>query len=131
MRCPVNPITLLKMTNVNSGYKRTWDGVENDTNKRSRGHGDSPRDWRDVHLKSPAHKAPPPSIRHSSTDRRDEGSRRRDDHRRGSDYGRESGRRDDRDRGYRDERPKSQSKIHHMNGHARPTEESEEKEEGE
>jgi hypothetical protein len=134
VRCPVNQITLLEMTNVNSGYKRTWDGVENDAHKRPRSHGELPRDWRDVHLTSPARKAPPPPGRHS-TDRRAEGrgesSRRWDDHKRGNDYGRDRGRRDDRDRGYRDERPRSHSKPHHISGSTHPMEDGEEKEEGE
>ncbi|KAF8162657.1 kinase-like domain-containing protein [Crassisporium funariophilum] len=49
------------MTNVTSGQKRSWDGSENEANKRPRDR-DEPKDWRDVHLKSPR---PPPVRQHN------------------------------------------------------------------
>ncbi|KAF9481290.1 kinase-like protein [Pholiota conissans] len=54
------------MTNVSSGQKRSWDGAENEAKKRPRDR-DEPKDWRDVHLKSPGRK--PSSGRHHGSDR--------------------------------------------------------------
>lgn len=64
------------MTNISAGQKRSWDGVEHET-KRPR-EREEPKDWRDVHLRSPARK--PPNSRQQngrrSPDRHDGGSRR-------------------------------------------------------
>ncbi|KAI0810815.1 kinase-like domain-containing protein [Irpex lacteus] len=95
------------MTNVSSGSKRPWEGSNGtDSYKRSR---DDPatKDWRDVHLKSPA------SGRRSSADRRRDDRRPRsrdyDHRRRPSDYGHrhERDRRDDRDRDRKHDRDRS------------------------
>lgn len=95
------------MTNVSSGSKRPWEGSNGtDSYKRSR---DDPatKDWRDVHLKSPA------SGRRSSVDRRRDDRRPRsrdyDHRRRPSDYGHrhERDRRDDRDRDRKHDRDRS------------------------
>lgn len=140
------------MTNsVNSGYKRSWDDIDHDRDvqRRRRGSEDSqPKDWRDVYLKSPTRKVPPPAPR--SIERRSgEGGRRRDEHRRPSDSGREKerdrGRRDerdrerDRDRGHRERRSRSRSASsrrthsHHVSLRQPATAEkdTDEKEEGE
>ncbi|RDB19227.1 Serine/threonine-protein kinase prp4 [Hypsizygus marmoreus] len=118
------PNISLKMTNVNSGHKRSWDGADHDSHKRPR---EEPRDWRDVHLKSPSRKPPPPSGRRDSVEKRGGDGRRREheDYRR-SDY-RDRGRRDDRDR---DERRRSSSRR--TNGHATQlARDGDEREEGE
>jgi serine/threonine-protein kinase PRP4 len=146
------------MTNsVNSGHKRSWDGIDHDhdAHKRRRGNEESqPKDWRDVHLKSPSRKAPPPAPR--SVERRtSDGGRRRDEHWRSSDFGRDKERergkwndRDrarererDRDRAHRDERRRSTSRAAnarrtHIHNPPLPSQAasgrgSEEKEEGE
>lgn len=86
------------MTNMCSGSKRSWDGVEAESHKRPR-ERDEPKDWRDVHLKSPRRKIP---IRRDNLDRRgsDYGGHGRSKgvDRRSSDYGRDKARREDRDR---------------------------------
>ncbi|KAF7777722.1 hypothetical protein Agabi119p4_3794 [Agaricus bisporus var. burnettii] len=75
--------------------KRPWEGTDlNDSAKRHRGK-DDPRDWRDVHLKSPAHRSPG---RRTSPDRRDYRRRksreRRDEpYRRPREYSRDRSRR--------------------------------------
>lgn len=108
------------MTNATSGHKRSWDGADHDSHKRSR---EEARDWRDVHLKS--------SDRRSNTskggvdkgysdgrrreDRRRDEDRKRDDYKRANEY---RGRRDERererererDRGHREERHRSASR---------------------
>lgn len=132
MRCPVNPIIIVKMTNVTAGHKRTWDGVD-DEQKRSRARED-PKDWRDVYLDSQSRKPPPTrrdSERHSSSrrhsrDRRpgDGGRRRESDYKRTSDT-RERSKRDDRD--YHKDR--STTPSHRANAAKRK--EDDEKEEGE
>ncbi|KJA15191.1 hypothetical protein HYPSUDRAFT_1070098 [Hypholoma sublateritium FD-334 SS-4] len=94
------------MTNVSSGQKRSWDGVENEANKRARDR-DEPKDWRDVYLKSPGRKPPSGSGGKYASDRRSPSSRdtrkngtasaqrrRESDHRRPKDTGRNSYRRD-------------------------------------
>lgn len=137
------------MTNsVNSGHKRSWDSTDQDHDPYKRRRGDDqaqPKDWRDVHLKSPNRKIPPPV----SVERRNgENSRRRDEYRRSSrDRERDRGKRDDRDRdrdrdrgkSYRDDRRRSRSRspssrrtYHLPQRHQPPAgRESEEKEEGE
>ncbi|KII89474.1 hypothetical protein PLICRDRAFT_109520 [Plicaturopsis crispa FD-325 SS-3] len=71
------------MTNMPSGSKRAFEGSHGpEPHKRPRG-SDEPRDWRDVHLRSP--KNPKHADRRVSSDRR--GSGRRD-----GDYGRDSSR---------------------------------------
>jgi len=132
------PNILLLMTNVSSGSKRVWDDAETESHKRPR---EEPRDWRDVHLKSPRRKAP--ISKRESFDRRgglDSGRRRGGaaDHRRTSDYGKDRTRRDDRDSGrredYRREENYRRSPLHspRTNGHTHlPKASSEEKEEGE
>jgi len=53
---PRKPNISEKMTNLASGQKRSWDGVENDMNKRPRDR-DELVDWRDVHLRSASTKS--------------------------------------------------------------------------
>jgi serine/threonine-protein kinase PRP4 len=72
------------MTNLSSGFKRPWDGETYSHKKRPR---EEPRDWRDVHLKSPRRS----SVSGWSSRRDNSGSRRdydRGEHRRGSDFDR-------------------------------------------
>ncbi|KAI0074693.1 kinase-like protein [Panus rudis PR-1116 ss-1] len=107
------------MTNVSSGSKRAWEGgydSSSSSHKRPR-ERDDPRDWRDVHLRSP--KSPRRSSgRRDSVDRREYRGRSREyDHRRSSDYrgdyrDRDRDRRDDRDRERRDDRDRDRSKHH-------------------
>ena len=63
------------MTNLSSGSKRSWDGQGEPHRKR---HREEPRDWRDVHLKSPRHFGGG-----SRTSRRDGGESRRGEYDRG------------------------------------------------
>jgi len=134
------------MTNTSSGHKRTWDGVEVESHKRSRDR--EPRDWRDVHLRSPNNKSP--ISRRDSIDKRSGGdhSGRGIDHR-WSDNGRDKVRRDgdrarDRDHhGRRDglhkddpaHRSSASARVHRSprqsNGHSHPVKDDSEKEEGE
>jgi hypothetical protein len=126
------------MANVSSGSKRVWDDAETEFQKRPR---EEPRDWRDVHLKSPKRKAP--ISKRESFDRRgglDSGRRRGGDadYRRTSDYTRDRARRDDRDSGRRDDYRRqdnyrrSPPNSPRTNGRPHPPKrDSEEKEEGE
>ncbi|KAH7924078.1 kinase-like protein [Leucogyrophana mollusca] len=101
------------MTNISAGAKRSWEGSgshgdpELYSHKRPRDR-EEPRDWRDVHLRSPGGKRAPPNGRRESTDRRDYVRSRESDSQRNRDYPRERDRRDrerdrdrDRDRDYR------------------------------
>ncbi|KAH9939438.1 kinase-like domain-containing protein [Amylocystis lapponica] len=150
------------MTNIPSGSKRSWEGTgsEGEPHKRPRERErDDPRDWRDVHLRSPHTRKPPPS-RRDSLDRRDSIDRRpRGDPRgrgRDNDYRRSSGYDRDRDRDRRDDhdrdRDRDRDRDYHSrregsgrrtpppardrhpngagNGHSHPPREVEEKEEG-
>src|ERR1700722_16799648 len=128
------------MTNISSGSKRSWDGVEVESSKRQR-EREEPRDWRDVHLKSPRRN--PPTNRRVGSDKRfpDERSRhgrpRSADHRRISDPSKERPRRDDRDRDRREDSrrddfhrtPTSERDHRPPNGH--PRHDDSEREEGE
>ncbi|KAG5637187.1 hypothetical protein H0H81_005444 [Sphagnurus paluster] len=114
------------MTNVNSGHKRSWDGADYGSHKRAR---EEPKDWRDVHLKAQGRKNSPGNSR-NSIDRGVDNGRRRD-RREERDYPRDDhrgyrGRRDDRDRAYKDDRRRSPSRINGQ--HMRK--EVEEREEG-
>lgn len=118
------------MTNVSSGSKRTWEGVDNESYKKQR-EREEPKDWREVHLRSPARKTS--ASRRHSADRRGDGGRRRggdSDYRRTNDNGRDRPRRDDRERGYRDEirRLDSHTLPRHTNAQKK---DDDEKEEGE
>ena len=69
------------MTNVTAGQKRSWNDSETEANKRPRDK-EEPKDWRDVHLKSPERNLP--SVKQHRHDRRspgrnDGGTRRRSD----------------------------------------------------
>lgn len=99
------------MTNLSSGSKRAWEGSDHlgsapkRPRERERDHrDDSARDWRDVHLRLPGSRKPPPVGRDSTHSRRPRPenrprSRSRDrDYRRSSDYARDRDRRDYRDR---------------------------------
>jgi serine/threonine-protein kinase PRP4 len=135
------------MTNISSGSKRPWDGVESDAYKRHR-EREEPRDWRDVHLKSPSSRKAP---RRGSVDRRvssDYGSHGRHsrglERRRSSDYGKDKVRKDDRERDrerparkedgragdVRRGTPPNNRDHRHTNGHSQAAPDSE-KEEGE
>src|SRR3954471_20308676 len=72
------------MTNVSAGSKRSWDGVVEPSSyhKRSR---EEPRDWRDVHLKSPGHTGHTTRVEGVGSRR---GGEEYSAHRRGGDYGR-------------------------------------------
>ncbi|KAF8889812.1 hypothetical protein BD779DRAFT_303235 [Infundibulicybe gibba] len=120
------------MTNVSSGSKRTWDGVEGEGYKRQRGR-EEPRDWRDVHLKTDHRKTLP--SRHDSADRRDNDGRKRSEpeYRRSSDYGKDKIRRGDGERSKRDDSRRrdyirTSTSPHNTNG---TTHSNDEREEGE
>ncbi|EGN96450.1 hypothetical protein SERLA73DRAFT_186186 [Serpula lacrymans var. lacrymans S7.3] len=132
------------MTNLSAGSKRVWDGYDSESRKRPRDR-EEPRDWRDVHLKSPRRKT---ESRRDSTDRRDSGhGRPRDyDQRKYGDNNREKDKRDDRERDSRsrrdheskDDRRKRSSPSTRdrrsptsSNGHAHQAIQDSEKEEGE
>ncbi|KAG5642041.1 hypothetical protein DXG03_003739 [Asterophora parasitica] len=120
------------MANVNSGFKRSWEGANNEPNKRPR---EEAKDWRDVHLKaSPGRNSTPGT---GSIENGNDGGRRRDNYRRRDDrdYGQRRGgdhrgRRDERGPGrdYRDDRRMSTSRT---NGNHHPRKEVDEREEGE
>lgn len=126
------------MTNIASGQKRSWEGVENEENKKPRDRGEG-LDWRDVHLKSPSRK--PPGRPHGY-DRRSPGYYDSAGHRgvetsgrgrRGSDYKRQS---DNYDRYGKNDRHKhnyrpSRSPQRRAGSHPRDPRVEEEKEEGE
>jgi hypothetical protein len=87
------------MTNTSAGSKRSWKGHAAESHSHKR-HRDEPRDWRDVHLKSPTDKrSKSSSSRRDSIDKRDPG-RSREDPRRPSDHSRDW----DRDKDRRDGR---------------------------
>ena len=100
------------MTNISSGSnKRALEGDSGyeaeSRNKRPRERErEDPRDWREVHLRSPREALSEGGSRREDgrSDRRDS-ARREIDHRRPADYGRSRDRRDDRDRD-RDYRPR-------------------------
>lgn len=125
------------MTNVSAGFKRPWDGVEQDSHKRQKDR-EEPKDWRDVHLKSPKTNGPPP--RRDSVDRRsfsDRGGRGRGDgdRRKTSDGGYKS-RRDDRhhtrrEDSKRDSKPRRSTPPRQPNEHSQPLKDDSEREEGE
>ncbi|KAG1731200.1 kinase-like domain-containing protein [Suillus paluster] len=141
------------MTNTSAGLKRSWEGhgaAESHTHKR---HRDEPRDWRDVHLRSPSDKrSKPSSSRRDSVDKREPG-RSKEESRRPSEYSRDwdrdKDRRDgrerdrDRDREHRrreddrkDERRRRTSPRNHRspapsNGHSYQEKDYSDKEEGE
>jgi serine/threonine-protein kinase PRP4 len=96
------------MTNVNSGFKRAWDGTEIEPHKRPRSR-EEPKDWKDVHLRSPTnrvtsdrrHTRDYDSDRRAGPDRRPDRRDRDSDYRRTAEHGRaqdRSRRRDDRER---------------------------------
>jgi serine/threonine-protein kinase PRP4 len=99
------------MTNISSGHKRSWEGVDDGLHKRPRDR-EEPKDWRDVYLKSPGRKPPPgpkDSLerrdspgrydRHDSRKFSDSRRRREPEYRRPTDQGRDRERHDrDRDR---------------------------------
>ncbi|PFH53527.1 hypothetical protein AMATHDRAFT_54690 [Amanita thiersii Skay4041] len=144
------------MTNLNSGSKRAWDGVDSDSSKRARGREDY-RDWKDVHLRTPSRRSSTErrhsrdrdlDSRRTSYDRRYDRRDRDLDHRRSTDYGRgrdRSGKRDERDwhkerererRGdmyAHDERSRitKSSSPRSTNGHVHPPKDDSEREEGE
>lgn len=123
------------MANISAGNKRSWEGNGSidSAAKRHRPKDEQARDWRDVHLRSPAHRSERP--RDSPDGRRDREHRRDSPRRRRSrdrdyrrrDYSRERRRGDRRD-GSRYESRRSASPR--TNGHARPPAD-EEREEGE
>ncbi|KAG0701585.1 kinase-like domain-containing protein [Suillus ampliporus] len=94
------------MTNTSAGLKRSWEGhgaTESHSHKR---HRDEPRDWRDVHLRSPSDKrSKPSSSRRDSVDKREPG-RSREDSRRPSEYSRDW----DRDKDRRDGRERDRER---------------------
>ncbi|KAF8635728.1 hypothetical protein AX15_000344 [Amanita polypyramis BW_CC] len=105
------------MTNVNSGFKRTWDGAENEPHKRPRS-WEEPKDWKDVHLRSPSNKGfvdrryshDNDSDKRMTVDRRADRRGGDSDYRRAMDHGRvrdRSRRRDDREREREKERHRS------------------------
>ncbi|KIL68448.1 hypothetical protein M378DRAFT_120517, partial [Amanita muscaria Koide BX008] len=118
------------MTNVSSGIKRTWDGVENEPNKRSRSR-EEPKDWKDVHLKPPSNKGFTERRhtrdydydRRAAVDRRNDRRDRVTDYRHPTDHGRvrdRSRRRDDRERERERERYHARKDEYaHRNGHSR------------
>jgi serine/threonine-protein kinase PRP4 len=132
------------MTNISSGSKRPWDGVESDPYKRHR-ERDEPRDWRDVHLKSPSGRKAP---KREGVDRRghsDYGPYNRHsrglERKRSGDYGKDRARKDDRERDRERSARKDDGRIgdvhratppssRQTNGHSHPAPDSE-KEEGE
>lgn len=96
------------MTNVNSGFKRAWDGIENEPHKRPRSR-EEPKDWKDVHLRSPTTRVVPDrrhtrdydSDRRAILDRRPDRRDRDSEYRRTEEHDRvrdRSRRRDDRER---------------------------------
>ena len=104
------------MTNVSSGSKRAWDGIDHhgSVSKRARDRDDSARDWRDVHLRSPNSRKPPPnrrevSDRRDGSDRRHRGEYRPRSRSRDRDY-RRSNDRERRD--YRDREPERDRDYH-------------------
>ncbi|KAG1837890.1 hypothetical protein C8R48DRAFT_115626 [Suillus tomentosus] len=103
------------MTNTSAGSKRSWEGHAAESHSHKR-HRDEPRDWRDVHLKSPTDKrSKSSSSRRDSIDKREprrsrEDSRRPSDHSR--DWDRDKDRRDDRGRDRDRERDRDHDREH-------------------
>lgn len=106
------------MTNVNSGFKRAWNGTENEPQKRPRSR-EEPKDWKDVHLRSPTTRVVPDRrhTRDHDSDRRVGLDRRPDRRDRDSEYRRtaEHGRIRDRSR-RRDDREREKEKERHRVG---------------
>ncbi|KAG2744954.1 kinase-like protein [Suillus brevipes Sb2] len=103
------------MTNASAGLKRSWEGHAAESHSHKR-HRDEPRDWRDVHLKSPTDKpSKSSSSRRDSVDKREPG-RSREDSRRPSDHSRDwdrdKDRRDGRDRDRDRERDRDRDREH-------------------
>ncbi|KAG1854794.1 kinase-like domain-containing protein [Suillus subalutaceus] len=103
------------MTNASAGSKRSWEGHAAESHSHKR-HRDEPRDWRDVHLKSPTDKrSKSNSSRRDSIDKREPG-RSREDPRRPSDHSRDwdrdKDRRDGRDRDRDRERDRDRDREH-------------------
>jgi serine/threonine-protein kinase PRP4 len=103
------------MTNISSGSnKRALEGdngydADSRTKRPREREREDPRDWREVHLRSPREAGKPSgeggSRREDGRGDRRDSARREIDHRRPADYGRSRDRRDDRDRD-RDYRPR-------------------------
>ncbi|KAF9032940.1 kinase-like domain-containing protein [Panaeolus papilionaceus] len=131
------------MTNVSSGQKRSWEGSENGSNKRYRDK-EEPKDWRDVHMRSPARK-PPLSSKYHGSDRRspsyydnrrgsDSSSRKRkdSDYYRSSEFRESRHGRDDRDSGRRERhRVEDVSRSPRRRGRSTDKKADDEREEGE
>lgn len=123
------------MTNIASGQKRSWEGVETEANKKPRDRGEG-LDWRDVHLKSSSRKPPgrPHGYDRRSPDYYDSAGRRGTDisgrGRRSSDYRRQNdsyGKNDRHKHNYHSSRsPQRNAGIHPQGSRV-----DEEKEEGE
>jgi serine/threonine-protein kinase PRP4 len=127
---------------MSTGSKRAWDGAVSDSDWQNKRPREEPRDWRDVHLKSPRRPAAGGSRRESTGGRRDDYGR---DHRRASDHPR--GHRRDDYRDYHERRDDSRKEelpydsptsaarrplSRPSNGHAhKPLKDDSEKEEGE
>lgn len=121
---------------MSSGSKRAWDGVEAESLKRSRDR--EPRDWRDVHLRSPRAKSP--VSRRDSVDKRGGGgyNSRGDYGGRGSEHRVRRDGHSRRGNPYREDLPHHSSapeRVHRspqeLNGRPCPPKDDSEKEEGE
>src|SRR5277367_4446838 len=113
------------MTNISSESKRSWDALDAEPHKRLRNR-EEPKDWRDVHLKSPRRNNPASGrvIDRRTTGEYSGSGRRSPDHRRKNKHSRVSRDRD-REEGYTrrsDSRRSPASERDHRinNGHSQP-----------
>ncbi|KAJ8595834.1 kinase-like protein [Rhizopogon salebrosus TDB-379] len=119
------------MTNTSAGFKRTWEGHGDAESHLHKRHRDGPRDWRDVHLRSPSdNHSKPSSSRRDSVDKREHGQSREDSRRpseHSRDLDRNRDRRDGRDRERTRERDRDRDREHRRreddrrDGHRRRT----------